>query len=77
MLPYEHLEILLWFYDNKFIHNQVFFFIVLLNFSKALALNPPEALARPEVKIQKYQDVFDQIKTKLGYGSYPRQRLQQ
>ena len=39
-----------------------FFFIVLLNFSKALALNPPEALARPEVKIQKYQDVFDQIK---------------
>ena len=41
---------------------KLFFFIVLLNFSKALALNPPEALARPEVKIQKYQDVFDQIK---------------
>ena len=39
-----------------------FFFIVLLNFSEASALNPPEALARPEVKTQKYQDVFDQIK---------------
>ena len=41
---------------------KLFFFIVLLNFSKASALNPPEAQARPEVKIQKYQDVFDQIK---------------
>ena len=62
MLPYEHLEILLWFYDNKFIYNQVFFLIVLFNFSKVIALSPPEVLARPEIKLQKYQDVFDQIK---------------
>ena len=39
-----------------------FFFIVLLNFSKATALTAPEVVARPEVKLQKYQNVFDQIK---------------
>ncbi len=39
-----------------------FFFIVLINFSKVEALTPPEAVARPEIKLQKYQDVFDQIK---------------
>ena len=47
------------------------FFYCSFNFSKALALNPPEALARPEVKIQKYQDVFDQIKNKIGLWQLP------
>ena len=39
-----------------------FFLIVLFNFSKVSALTPPVAEARPEIKIQKYQDVFAQIK---------------
>ena len=43
-----------------------FFLIVLLNFSKVTALTPPEVLARPEIKLKKYQDVFDQIKNKTG-----------
>ena len=39
-----------------------FFLIVLFNFSKVTALTPPVAEARPEIKIEKYQDVFAQIK---------------
>ena len=39
-----------------------FFFIVLFNFSNVIALTAPEIQARPEIKLQKYQDVFDQIK---------------
>ncbi len=39
-----------------------FFLIVLFNFSKVTAITPPEVLVRPEIKLQKYQDVFDNIK---------------
>ena len=62
MLPYEHLEILLWFMITNLSIIKFFFLIVLFNFSKVTALTPPVAEARPEIKIEKYQDVFAQIK---------------
>ena len=62
MLLYIHLEIILCFYDNKFLNDQVFFFYIFFFSSDLLALNYPTPQAKPEIPKREFADVFEQIK---------------
>ena len=44
----------------------LFFFLSLIFHWNSYALDPPSVKARPEIKVYAYQDVFDQIKNKIG-----------
>ncbi len=46
----------------NFLRIKFFFFLVFLPLRTIFALDVPEPEARPEIKINKFQDVFDQIK---------------
>ena len=41
---------------------KIFFFLILVIYQTSLALDAPKPLARPQIKVFAYQDVFDQIK---------------